>query len=399
MKIAYLVLIILIFISCNLKEDSLYKIDPRTFVENNITLANIADDITYIPLDNSIPFINFKYLLTSNSIYVAAKDIGILKFDKQGSLINKIGRVGRGPDEFMYGINFAVDEKSGNVYVIDRPNITKVYSQNGTFLRNITLNDIGDGLGWGGNIDIFNSLIFFPNSLGVGNSKYSWAFLDSLGNLVAKKENSVPPFQTRTGRDAGTYYFENKIYYYNFFNDTIFSILPDLSCKPEYLFAQGEHRWPKAEIEGSTISQVSSQIFNLFDPGIMFETKFYIVLQYTYLDKGAICFINKKTKKTYLAFKLDESSSQYIRIRKYTSYLVNDLDGGLPLKNLRYYYANGEEYITTLIHPLNLKLHISSNEFKNSIPKYPNKKQELEILANRLNETDNPILMLVKLKK
>ena len=31
------------------------KLIPRTFVENKITLADIADDIKYIPLDDSIP--------------------------------------------------------------------------------------------------------------------------------------------------------------------------------------------------------------------------------------------------------------------------------------------------------------------------------------------------------
>ena len=32
-------------------------------------------------------------------------------------------------------------------------------------------------------------------------------------------------------------------------------------------------------------------------------------------------------------------------------------------------------------------------------PKYPEKKKQLEKLANSLNENDNPVLMLVKLKE
>ena len=32
-------------------------------------------------------------------------------------------------------------------------------------------------------------------------------------------------------------------------------------------------------------------------------------------------------------------------------------------------------------------------------PEFPEKKKELEKLANSLKETDNPILMIVKLKK
>ena len=33
------------------------------------------------------------------------------------------------------------------------------------------------------------------------------------------------------------------------------------------------------------------------------------------------------------------------------------------------------------------------------VPKYPEKKKELEKLANSLKETDNQILMIVRLKK
>jgi hypothetical protein len=46
-----------------------------------------------------------------------------------------------------------------------------------------------------------------------------------------------------------------------------------------------------------------------------------------------------------------------------------------------------------------LKDLISSDDFKNSTPKYPEKKKYLEKLANSLDENDNPVLMLVKLKE
>ncbi|HQB37467.1 MAG TPA: hypothetical protein PLI41_07990, partial [Bacteroidales bacterium] len=46
-----------------------------------------------------------------------------------------------------------------------------------------------------------------------------------------------------------------------------------------------------------------------------------------------------------------------------------------------------------------LKEYIASENFKNSKPLYPEKKKELEKLANSLKETDNPVLVLVSLKK
>jgi len=400
MKLEYLFILIILSYSCARKDDGLYEIDPRTFIENKITLTDIADDIKYIPLDNSIPFVNFKYVLTSDFFYISAKEIGILKFDRQGRLIKKIGNPGRGPGEFTYGIKFAVDEITGNVFVRDRADLTKVYSKNGTFLREISLNNkTGDIIGWSGDIEIFNSLLFFPNSLGPGNSKYAWAFLDTLGNVVALKENSVPTFQTNAGREAHIYKFEDKLFYFNYFNDTVFTISTDLSYEPKYLFAKGDHRWPKTGITTKSLAETNAQIYKTFDPGTVFETKRFLILQYGYLDIGATCFINKKTKETFLPIKLDESHKQYIRIRKYTSDLINDLDGGMIFKSFNYYFEDGEEYFTTLINPPDLKFYVSSNDFTNSTPKYPEKKKALEKLANSINETDNPILVLIKLKK
>jgi len=45
-----------------------------------------------------------------------------------------------------------------------------------------------------------------------------------------------------------------------------------------------------------------------------------------------------------------------------------------------------------------LKKYITSEAFQNST-QFPEKKKELEKLANSLKETDNPVLVLVKLKK
>ncbi|NMB52333.1 MAG: hypothetical protein GX999_08410, partial [Bacteroidales bacterium] len=45
-----------------------------------------------------------------------------------------------------------------------------------------------------------------------------------------------------------------------------------------------------------------------------------------------------------------------------------------------------------------LKEYVSSDEFKNINPKYPEKKKKLEKFANGLNEFDNPVLMFLTLR-
>jgi hypothetical protein len=128
----------------------------------------------------------------------------------------------------------------------------------------------------------------------------------------------------------------------------------------------------------------------------MFETKEFIVLHYSYLDKSALSFIEKKTKKSYLAFKFDAIPNSRIKTK---ACIINDIDGGMPLSDIKYYKENGNEFLTTLINTFEFKDYISGDEFKTIIPKYPNKKKELVKLASNIKETDNPILVLVKLKK
>jgi hypothetical protein len=137
-------------------------------------------------------------------------------------------------------------------------------------------------------------------------------------------------------------------------------------------------------------------MFKLFKPGTMFETKHFIVLEFSYLDRGAISLIDKKTKKIFLALKYEETIGSWVKSK---ACIINDLDGGMPLSDIKYYSENGEEFITTLINPFDLKVYLTSDEFKNTVPKYPEKKKELEKLANSLKETDNPVLMIVRLKK
>lgn len=390
----YLLLTILIVSSCKSTNDSIYKIDPRTFVQNKVTLSTIADDIKYYPLDNSIPFTYFKYIISPNSLYIAAKGIGILKFNREGKLLKRIGNKGRGPGEFLYGMNFVVDERSGNIYLLD-PKKIKVYSQSGRFLKDLPYDSYITSHTMPLDIEINNSFLFLPDFVMEGDSKYNWVFIDTLGNLVSQKENSVPHFQTKYGRPGTIYKFDSKIFYYNYYNDTIFSINPDLSNKAMYLFAQGDHRWPRLSTSNISFQEFASKTSGLFLPLRMFETKRFIVIRYYYLHKATIALIDKKTKKTFLSVENDKSGNS----ENSGFSLINDLDGGMPLNYLDYYTENDEEYITTLINPFYLKTYISSDEFKRSIPKYPEKKKDLEILAGGFNNTDNPILVMIRLKK
>jgi hypothetical protein len=382
--------ILFIALSCGSHDNRLFEISPEIFVDNKITLAEIADDIKYIPLDNSFPMrATFCLRINHDNVYLSIKYVGIAQFDRQGKFVRNIGHLGNGPGEYK-GMYFTVDERNKRIYVLEQHKIM-IYSQYGSFLREFPYVDYI--LGGAGGIEMFQSLLFISDDILYGDSKFNWIFLDTLGNLVSKKENSIPSFEASLALRGNIYKFENKLFYFNHFNDTIFSISPDLKDNATYMFSQDAHLKPKEEPGINPLSQLDS----LFRTGNMFETKHFIFLEYAYRNKAAIFLLNKITKKTFLAYKPVKIGNMLTR-----ACIINDLDGGMPLSisPVYYYYVeNGSEYIASLINPFYLKVYVSSDEFKNTAAKYPEKKKELEDLANSLKEIDNPVLMIVRLKK
>jgi hypothetical protein len=382
MEFKYLFILLLILTSCKSKNNTLFEFDPRNLIENKITLSEIADDISYIPLDSRYPlgliYDNIEFV--NNSIYLSVKDVGILSFNKEGKILRKIGSIGRGPGEFVYNFRFTVDEKTESVYVWDSNNIIKTYSKTGKFLRSFSLKQYGDYINA---IKFINFKLFAFYSVEFENSEYKWITVDTLGNLIKKERRKTPAFSCNFGGGDGAYIFRNRISYWNSFIDTVFSILPDLTEEPSYIISPGEHRFPKSK----NISP--NEMLQYLSFTQIFESDRFLIFRYSYRGKNDFVLINKEERKSFLTnWEFDGSGG-----------IHNDLDGGESFLPKAYFTEDGREYMAGLVFPYKLKIIVSSDEFRDFAPKYPEKKKRLEKLADSLNETENPILMLVRLKK
>jgi len=225
MKYIFLLLLISVVIACKSTDKSTLEIDPRSFEDNEITLSEFAEDITYIPLDNQLPIgLIYSYKVSDNSIYLSAKDPGVLKFSREGRFIGKIGKPGRGPGEYTYCMSFAVDEINGSVYIMDS-NVIRVYSKNGNFLKNISLKEFGARFH---EINVYNDKLFIPEYIAFGQANYNWIILDTLGTLIKKKENYIPMFLSTIGAGGGTFKYKDRISYWNWYDDTVYTVMPDL---------------------------------------------------------------------------------------------------------------------------------------------------------------------------
>lgn len=384
MKKNYLLILIVVFIACTSRKTEI-KIDPINSNHSPFTLNDIADDIKYIPLDNSFPIGSFYSIkISAQNIYMSIKDIGIIKFNRDGTNPKLIGSRGRGPGEYYYFMNFDIDPKMGSIYVLDK-NVIKVYSGSGQFKRSISLKEYDE---YFENIHFFNEKLLVSDYITMGVAKYSWLILDTTGALLKKKYNPIPTFKCNLGSGGGAYFYNDKIFYWDWYNDTIFSISSNLSIKEIVLFNTGEFRFPKTVIKDYTKTD------QFMWPNVLLETNKFFLFSYCLKHKYFIKLYFKNNNNTFITLaEQDLSNGQPI------GGIRNDIDGGPTLWPTNYFTDKGREYLIGIAFPFQILKNVTSVEFKSISTNYPFKKKELEKLANSLKETDNPVLMIVRLKK
>ncbi|MDD4363788.1 MAG: 6-bladed beta-propeller [Atribacterota bacterium] len=390
-KITLFLFIITVF-SCEKtknSENKLIHIDPRTFTKNEIKLSEIAGDVKYIPLDNEFPIgVVYSYKIIGNFIYAAIKDAGVFRFTNEGILDKQYGSIGRGPAEYVYCLKFAFDPESGTVYVMDhKMSDIEVYSKNGMHLKNISLPKDEDGFGFS-DIEFYKSSLILAQYLNMGRGDYDWIVLDTLGNKIAEKKNSYLEFRGRVGGDGGLFKYGDNLGYWDKFKDTIFSISSDFTYKALCVIEPGEHRLPMTAEKYNPVKEFNKKLGKYLQGHLFLRTGNFYLYEYFFENKFRLAIIDEI-----------EGKAKSIDLKNLEGGIINDIDNGLPFIPDVYFEKKGKDHLVSLIQPFKLKAKIASDSFKNSTPKYPEKKKELEKLANSLDENDNPVLMLVKLKE
>jgi hypothetical protein len=363
------------------------QIDPRTFTESGFVLSDIADDIKYIPLDNRIPFGTITSLkLVNNSFFLNIEETHLIKFDNTGKNPQLIGRKGRGPGEYDFCESYAIDPGTGDIYILGKRNVIMAYSPGGKFIREFQLPHGKDG-SLIHDIEFIGSYLFLAQYIEQGQSEFNWIITDTIGNIISKRPNFIPPFESHTGQGGGISKFNDEINYWDIYNDTVFTISKDLSYRARCIFPPGKYRRRQEDIKVSSPQQYFEEMTKICMTLNLKETNNFWVYKYRFNSYG-VAFIDKRNKKAKLSFHPVESWG-----------IDNDLDAGPIFLPESYSVENGHEYLIGVVSSYKILAYLASDAFKNSNPKYPEKKKELENLANILKETDNPILMMVRLRK
>jgi hypothetical protein len=373
-QFAVLILFIALF-SCKKNQPAKIFINPESISKTQAFLSDYADSLQYIPLSFDVPIRSIRAIeIVDGYIFIGAGLEGMLVFKRDGSFIKKIGNIGKGPGEYYSVNSFALDPKNKLIYILDAGPAAKVmvYTFDGELkyeFSNIHLQCVFQKIAF-----LDNKLFLFEIFI-AGRAKYNWAEIDLRGNLVSAKSNSVPNINTNTIIYTNPIYkYENGLGYWNQYNDTIFRI-ENTESSARFFFAKGGFRLP---LDNTTDLSDYFEVINIQ------ETKRYIWL----------VEIDKPMNNVLIIDKVKNTNSKTA-----LHGLTNDFDGGGNFIPASYYITNESEYLVGWDYPFQIKKHVASDKFKNSTPKYPEKKKELEQLANSLDENNNPVLMLVKLKE
>ncbi len=349
-----------------------------------ITTIKLSDigfyDIKYIPLEtnNQSLVSRINKIRVGDDFFLLQHLNRLLTFKKDGSFLAKIGIEGRGPEEFLLAHDVDIEKESQYIYLVSAwQRKFNVYTRSGIFLRTFKSPE-----------DITSFIITESGILGYslntqGKILNSFNLIDTNGNIIKKFPNKYPWSLTQ----PGTYFFEHENIFYRFngnilkkevYSDTIF-LWKDLSFKPHIILSVGN---------GSISRKLRSELnpdeihMKYITPRSLFEFGEFIYYEFT-VGFDLYGFIGSKRRDFRVFINPEEG-------------IMNDLDGGPGIWPIA---VSNDNTMIAWVEAQKLIAHVASEEFKNSRPLYPKKKKELEMLANNLKETDNPILVLVSLKK
>lgn len=347
-------------------------------------LSEIASDIDYIPLqttDSSLIRRIFSLKATDDYYYINSSG-KILCFTHNGQFWFGLDKTGRGPHEYQFISDFDVS-RDNKLIVIKANNELVFYSiedRRVNFIKKFPVNPAPASINFtAGN----NILLQYSNEDGV--KPFSRILININGDTLYKRPNYFR-FTSKDGMITYSIY-ENIRYFYNgglltkeLQNDTLFRFDVEKSVLVPYMIFATKDKGltPSARAEGIYLSDHLNEFLQVQK---IFESDSIIWYSTYYLDEGGNFIYEKGSGKK---FSVDNKSL-----------LTDDLTGG-PAFEPKYCYKG---MFVNWIDAIAVKKHFSDENSKVKDVINPDKEKDLRILVNNLEETANPVLVVVNPKK
>jgi len=418
---------IIINYSCKNKtiKSDLPIIDIESAVKkmDEVYLSHYTNNIRYIVLGSEMehPLELIEHLAVSDKLILASDGKSCFLYNSEGEFIRRIGRRGRGPGEYSFVNGMYLDKDK--IFIRDLVDLNE-YMLDGSFQKRYNNCFLAEGKYYLPDFQtiMLNDTLFFGRiENNTGQINYRALIVDKTGEIKFSFTNyiKIKPEPGKHGakrpQRACVYKFDNKFFYLEPFNDTLFQLNNQFKLLPIYIFNFGKFREPFSE---RSVPLENYDVLKYFYLTSAFQTEKFLFLSCVLghdfpakrLTPIKIPLPNGKifTQRynTYTVFGVFDKESEKLVFSKPTSTdnvlstsgLYNDIDAGPR------FIPNQMVNDSTMLMVLNfqdLKEHILSDVFIKSNPIYIEKKKKLEEFVDSLIKAEyyNPVLMYLSINK
>lgn len=360
-------------------------------------LSQIIDgEIQYVCLETKKDILlgNSPRVFTTDLYIVAATHRQLYLFDrKTGKFIREIGHYGKDPDGYRNVLKaFTFDEKRSQVYTKGWDSkVYATYTLDGTVANEITVQPIEREEDMANNIftEMITSIAPLNDTSQIG---YVW-------NLNGKEEAKLIVFNKNNPRikvfpqykrfdydinrdgisvfdwNAKFYFLQNELHFFERFTDTVFTVSME-NLEPEFVLHRGETE----EASGSNLTGQKGDV-----PYLLVDDLF-----------GAERFLFFKIRQPGEEFNGDiyygfyDKATNTTKLSENNLGIINDVNGFLPFP---FKSVNQNNEVAGLLEAFEVKLWFDENpEAAGELP------VQLKSLST-MEETDNPVVMIAKLKE
>ncbi len=376
------------------------KIDLSEASTNPIKLSELADEVRYIPLEitdsvvlGSVDGISVK--LSSDFIF-AESGGELFRFSNTGKYLNKIVKSGRGPGEVNQLIEFAVDAVDGKVYVFDRSGYRiKIFDYNGVFCG-----ELDNLLEYRGinTMGFYNRRLFATitqtqttKDLAIWYDSINDTLLSLQPNIRKYAPEQINNFNALKTETMSMQVCDTLLLYKEYFCDTVFSVNNDFVVSPRFIIDMGSDKYEWESYRDQMYNfNVRMPTYGYYVTALA-ESENNLLMNLGSASGDRVFVVHKKGR--------DENKIQLVyfnpddrRIK-----LENDLDGMVDFiiqNSYGLYLFDG--YLYTLIEAYDFKkAYDEATEEEKTASKYL---RDMAPVLDGIDEFDNPVLMLVKLK-
>lgn len=348
----------------------------------------VAEDIRFISLETNENCLFgtdiSKIEIVDNNLFVSDYNY-IFKYDLNGNFLTRIGKRGKGPGEYVRGLlTFLVDKNKQHLIGFDPLDREMMkYDFEGNFVSEVKVDFSPGPFEWNGN----GNIAVYNMGLTYAAEPWNDIYLLNQNAKTIRKNRFKKQADKRYGLmiyPAIFYRYHGKTRYKNPYENIIYELDEKGRTTPVYELDYGKYE--KYNDVDDVEIQVKNNIgTNRSNPksfekiGLLglSETDNYLFIYYGHQEQRKFGVFDKKRKTFFNLF--DTNFDLYG--------FHDDLYGGLPLfskagLNNSHFYC----YFTAF-------------EFKELLKSAKSLKPELKNMLDKLDENDNPVLILVKLKE